>query len=164
VIDVFHGTSHSNYEKILEKGLTLGNSFTHGKKHGDAIYATTRKHWAEKFGPNLIEFSVDTDDFFYIEDDDYAKLYDSFTNEFVQPYETISAYIYNKQFAEIHNLSEGDNRKNIKSFIRETEFQIGSLLQERLTSKGYKGIVIASKDSKGPFCDLTIYDLSCISM
>lgn len=164
MINVFHGTSHSSYEKILKNGLTLGNSFIHGKMHGDAIYATTRKEWAEKFGPDVIEFSVDTEDFFYIEDDDYAKLYDSFTNEFVEPYETISAYIYNKQFAEIHNLSAGDNRKNMKSFIKETEFKIGSQLQEMITSKGYKGIVIESKDSNGPFRDLTIYDLSCISM
>lgn len=164
MIDVFHGTSTTNYEKILDKGLTLGTSFSHGKKHGDAIYATTRKHWAKKFGPNIIEFRVNTDHFLFIEDEDYAKLYDSFTNEFVQPYETISAYIYHKQFDKIRNLSEVNNRTNIKLFIRDTEFKIGSLLREMITSNGYKGIVISSEDSKGPFFDLTIYDLSCISM
>ncbi len=163
VIDVFHGTSTTNYEKILAEGMTLGTSFSHGKKHGDAIYATTRKHWAKKFGANIIEFSVNTDQFFYIKDDDYAKLYDSITNEYVQPYETMSKYIYHKQFKAIHNLSD-DNRLQLKSFIRDTEFKIGSVLREMLTSKGYKGIVIASEDSKGPFYDLTIYDLSCISM
>lgn len=164
MIDVFHGTSLSNYEKILEEGLVLGTSFSHGKKHGDAIYATTRKHWAKKFGTNIIKFSVNTDHFLCIKDKDYAKLYDEFTNEFVHPYETMSAYVYHKQFKNIHNLAEDNNRKKIKQFIRETEFQIGILLKEMLTTKGYKGIVISSEDSKGPFLDLTIYDLSCISM
>ena len=164
MIDVYHGTSHSNYKKILEEGLILGTSFSHGKKHGDAIYATTRKHWAKKFGSAIIAFHVNTDQFLYIKDDDYAKLYDSFTNEYVQPYETMSAYVYHKQFDQIHNLTENNNRTEIKSFIRDTEFQIGISLKEMLTSKGYKGIVIASKDSKGPFFDLTIYDLSCINM
>ena len=150
-----------NHESIMDNGLNLDTNFNFGKQNGDAIYATTRKTLAQKFGNSIITFKVDADEFLEVTQEEYHDLYNSVASDLIYPHKTIKAYMYDVLYDKIHNLSN-NNRTFMKEYIRDLEYNIGNMLQELLMNRNYKGIVISHNDHLGYYEEITIYDLSCI--
>ena len=150
-----------NHESIMDNGLNLDTNFNFGKQNGDAIYATTRKTLAQKFGNSIITVKVDTAEFLEVTHEEYQDLYNSVASDLIYPHKTIKAYMYDVLYEKIHNLSN-NNRVYMKKYIRDLEYNIGNMLQELLMNRNYKGIVISHNDHLGYYEEITIYDLSCI--
>lgn len=145
----------------MDNGLNINTNFHFGKQNGDAIYATTRKTLAQKFGNSIISFKVDTDEFLHVTHEEYQQLYNSVASDIIYPHQTIKAYMYDALYEKIHNLNQ-NNRTFMKKYIRDLEYNIGNILQELVMKKDYKGIVISHNDHLGYYEEITIYDLKCI--
>lgn len=162
MIKAYHGTTLSSKEQIVEYGFNLGTTFHFGKMNGDAIYASTSKDWAEKFGSEIIHLNIDTRDFLYLDKDEYLQLYDQFMSKIIFPYHSMKSYLYNLLYSQIHDLDANNNRNSIKEFIRNTEYRIGIHLKKYIIQNGYKGMIIQS--SKKDSSEITIYDTNEITI
>lgn len=145
----------------MDNGLNLNTNFHYGKQNGKAIYATTKKTLAQKYGKNIITFKVNTDEFLHITHEEYQDLYNSVASDIIFPHLTVKAYMYEVLYDKIHNLNH-INRTFMKEYIRDIEYNIGNMLQELLMSQNYRGIVINHYNQRGYYEEITIYDLNCI--
>lgn len=162
MIKAYHGTTLSSKEQIVAQGFNLGTAFHFGKMNGDAIYASTNKNWAEKFGSEIIHLNIDTSDFLYLNKMEYNQLYDQFMTKIIFPYSSMKSYLYNLLYKQIHDLDAENNRNSIRVFIRNTEYQIGIQLKEYVIQNGFKGMIIQSH--KEDSSEITIYDTDEITI